>query len=131
VTGLQTGRLGFDSQQGRHFFSLRHRVQTDSGASYPVHTEAISLGVKRSGREARHSLPSSAEAKNAWNYTSTPKIRLHGVVLRHGKNFISENYFDFYVYGQLNDRLVGFLQDRLLGSSQLLTVTLLNFLITY
>jgi len=25
--------------------------------------------------------PSSAEAKNAWSYTSTPTIRLHGVVL--------------------------------------------------
>jgi hypothetical protein len=26
-------------------------------------------------------LPSSAEVKNAWNYTSTPPIRFHGVVL--------------------------------------------------
>jgi len=42
---------------------------------------ALSLGVKRPGREAHHSPPSSAEVKNAWNYTSTPPIRLHGVVL--------------------------------------------------
>jgi hypothetical protein len=42
---------------------------------------ALSLGVKRPGREADHSLPSSAEVKNAWSYTSTPPIRLHGVVL--------------------------------------------------
>jgi hypothetical protein len=33
---------------------------------------ALSLGVKRPGREADHSPPSSAEVKNAWNYTSTP-----------------------------------------------------------
>jgi hypothetical protein len=32
-------------------------------------------------READHSPPFSAEVKNAWSYTSTPPIRLHGVVL--------------------------------------------------
>jgi hypothetical protein len=42
---------------------------------------ALSLGVKRPGREADHSPPSSAEVKNAWSYTSTPPIRLYGVVL--------------------------------------------------
>jgi hypothetical protein len=36
---------------------------------------------KAAGREADHSPPSSAEAKNAWSYISTPPIRLHGVVL--------------------------------------------------
>jgi hypothetical protein len=41
---------------------------------------ALSLGVKWSGREADHSPPSSAEIKDAWNYTSTAPIRLHGVV---------------------------------------------------
>jgi hypothetical protein len=30
------------------------------------------LGVKRPGREADHSLPSSTEVKNAWSYTSNP-----------------------------------------------------------
>jgi hypothetical protein len=40
-------------------FSLRRRVQTDSE-------------VKRAGREADHSPPSSAEVNNAWSYTSTP-----------------------------------------------------------
>jgi hypothetical protein len=39
------------------------------------------LGAKRQGHEADHSPPSSAEEKNAWSYTSTPPIRLHGVVL--------------------------------------------------
>jgi hypothetical protein len=29
------------------------------------------LGVKRPGRDADHSPPSSAEVKNAWSYTST------------------------------------------------------------
>jgi hypothetical protein len=39
------------------------------------------LGVKRPGREADHSLPSNADVKNAWSYTSTPPVRLHIVVL--------------------------------------------------
>jgi hypothetical protein len=42
---------------------------------------ALSMGVKRSEPEADHSPPSSAEVKNAWSYTSTPPIRLHGVML--------------------------------------------------
>jgi hypothetical protein len=42
---------------------------------------ALSVGVKRLGREADGSPLSSAEVKNAWFYTSTPPIRLHGVVL--------------------------------------------------
>jgi len=31
------------------------------------------LGVKRPGREADHSPPSSSEVKNGWNYVSTPQ----------------------------------------------------------
>jgi hypothetical protein len=42
---------------------------------------ALSLGVKRPGRETYHSPPSCTEVKNAWSYTSTPPIRLLGVVL--------------------------------------------------
>jgi hypothetical protein len=41
---------------------------------------ALSLVEKWLGREADQSPFSSAEAKNAWSYTSTP-IRLHGTVL--------------------------------------------------
>jgi hypothetical protein len=33
---------------------------------------ALSPAVKRPGREADHSPPSSAEVKNAWMYTSIP-----------------------------------------------------------
>jgi len=43
---------------------------------------ALSLGVKQPGREAEYSPPYSTGVKNAWNYTSSPPIRLHGVVLR-------------------------------------------------
>jgi hypothetical protein len=40
----------------------------------PIQREGWSLspGVKLSGREAGHSLPTSADVKNTWIYTSTP-----------------------------------------------------------
>jgi hypothetical protein len=72
-TGLWAEWSGFESC-----------VQTCSEArptSCTMATRPLSLGVKRPGHEADHSLPFSAEVKNAWSYTSTPPIRLHGVVL--------------------------------------------------
>jgi hypothetical protein len=42
-------------------------------ASYPMGTKVSFLGVKRPGREADQSPPSSAEVKNTWGYTSTPQ----------------------------------------------------------
>jgi hypothetical protein len=64
------------------FFTIRHRIQTGSGAhpAYPLGTTIFSP-------------PSSGEVKNSWSYTSTPpyffmawclikhKVHLHGVVL--------------------------------------------------
>jgi len=60
-------------------FSLYHRVQNGSGAhpdSYLMGSRGSFTGVKRSGREAYHSPPSSAYVKNAWSYTSTPQYAL-------------------------------------------------------
>jgi hypothetical protein len=58
---------------------------------------ALSLEVKRPGREADHSLPSSAEVKkNAWNYTSTPPISLHIVVLGLKKHREKFTFYDMY-----------------------------------
>jgi len=45
-------------------------------------TGSLSLEVKRPGREADHSHTSSAEVKNAFSYTSTPPVRLHGVIVK-------------------------------------------------
>jgi hypothetical protein len=53
----------------------------------PIHlpiqwvTGALSSAVKRPVRETEHSPPSGAEVKNSWNYTTTPPIRFHDVVL--------------------------------------------------
>jgi hypothetical protein len=45
--------------------------------SYPISTRGSFPGVKRPGREADHTPPSSAEVKNALSYTSNPQIRLN------------------------------------------------------
>jgi hypothetical protein len=75
-------RVRFPAGAGN--FSLHHRVQNASGAnpaSYPMDTGGSFPEIKQPGPEADHSPPSSVEVKNAWSYTSTPPIRLHGVVL--------------------------------------------------
>jgi hypothetical protein len=64
-------------------FSLLRSVQTDCGAHQPpaqLVPRALSLGVKRPGRETDHSPPSSADVKNDGAIPPLP-IRLHGVVL--------------------------------------------------
>jgi hypothetical protein len=38
-----------------------------------MYTRGLSLEVKQLGREADHSPPNSAELKNMWIYTFTPK----------------------------------------------------------
>jgi len=49
-------------------------------AFYPMSTRGSFPGVKQLGHEAGHLLPSSAEVKNVWSYTSTLPVCLHGVV---------------------------------------------------
>jgi hypothetical protein len=61
-------------------------------------TGAVSGGIKRLQREANHSPPSSADVKNAWSYTSTRPIRLHGVVLSKKKH---RDYFTLLYWRKL------------------------------
>jgi hypothetical protein len=55
--GWTTEESEFESQEDQEF-SLLHVVQT------------LSPGVKRPGREADHTPPTSAEVKKTWVYTS-------------------------------------------------------------
>jgi hypothetical protein len=49
---------------------------------------ALSLRLKRPGREADHSPPSSAEVKNVWSYTSTPQyVFIAWCLVKHRDNF--------------------------------------------
>jgi hypothetical protein len=84
ATRLRAGRPGFDSRQGLGILLIATASRPALRLTQP-HIQGvpgiISLGVKRPVREADHSPPYSAEVKNEWSYTSTPSIRLYGVVL--------------------------------------------------
>jgi hypothetical protein len=77
---------------------LHHHVQTGSGAhpaSYPTDTRGSFPGVKRPGREADHSPPSSAKVKEWVQPHLHSPLRLNGVMLsqeKHRDNFT----FTFY-----------------------------------
>jgi hypothetical protein len=83
------------------FFSL-HRAQT-SLASYLTRIWDSFPGIKRPGREIDHLSRSSAEVKNAWSYTATPKIHLHGVV-------VSEAQGQYYFMDKSHNRGDQFLE---------------------
>jgi hypothetical protein len=84
-------RVRFPAGQGIFLFTTASR--TTLGPTQPSiqwALGALSLGVKRPGRVADRSPPSSVEVKECVNYTSTPSIRLYGVVLslkKHRDNF--------------------------------------------
>jgi hypothetical protein len=61
---VRGSRFRFPAGAGN--FSLHHRVQNGSGAhpaSYPMGNRVSFPGIKRPGREADHSPPSSAEVE--------------------------------------------------------------------
>jgi hypothetical protein len=64
--GWTIGVLGFDSRQGLGIFLFTTASRTALGPTQPPIQwvpGALSLGVKRLGREADHSPPSSADVK--------------------------------------------------------------------
>jgi hypothetical protein len=75
--GVRAGGPWFDSQQ-RQGFAFLYSFQTGSGAQcspsllYNGYLGALSLSVKRQGREADHSPPSSAKVKNGGAIPSLP-----------------------------------------------------------
>jgi hypothetical protein len=71
--------------EGAENFSLHHCVQNGSGA----HPASYLMGTRGSFPEGKTAggvmltthLHLVLRSKNEWRYTSTPRIRLHGVVL--------------------------------------------------
>jgi hypothetical protein len=90
--GLDDRVLGFDSRLGLGIFLFTTASRTALGPTHPPIQwvpAVLSLGVKRPGREADHSTPSSAEVKNAWSYTSTPPyVFVAWCSLKHRDNFL-------------------------------------------
>jgi len=65
-----------ESRQGLRIILFTTALTPALGSTHPPIPwvpGALFLGVKRSGHEADHSPPSSAEFKNGSNYTSTPQ----------------------------------------------------------
>jgi hypothetical protein len=111
LTELRARWPGFDCQQGMNF-SLRHSVQTGSWAhpaSYPMGTGGSTPeGVKRQGREADHSPPSSSKVKMhgaiptrlhlhlytnpSWPWAGVTFI-LHGRCVKEGVSSFVDNVF--------------------------------------
>jgi hypothetical protein len=99
MTNIYLGVLGFDSRQGLVIFLFTTASRTALGPTEPPVQwvpAALSLGVKRWGREADQSPPSSAEVKE-WvdlylDSPNTPSWR--GAQLKHRENFT----LTFYVF---------------------------------
>jgi len=80
--GLDDGVFGF--RMGLGIFLLTTAPKPALRPTQPPiqwATASLFLEVKRLEHEADHSPTSSAEIKNAWSYTSTPPVRLRGVML--------------------------------------------------
>jgi hypothetical protein len=74
ATGYGLDDQGGGSSSPERVKNFLHIVQTGSGVhptSYKMGTGGSFPGIKRQGREADHSLPTSAEVKKMW-ITSTP-----------------------------------------------------------
>jgi hypothetical protein len=72
---ITIGILGLDSWRGLGIFLFTTVFWTALGPTQPPIQwvpGTLFLGVKRPGRAADHSPPSTAEIKNAWSYTSSP-----------------------------------------------------------
>jgi hypothetical protein len=108
-TKLRAGDRG--SIPGRHsdglFFSLRHRARPVLRPIQPpiqLVPRDITPGIKLPGSETDHSLPYSAEVKNAWSYTSTPQYTfmtwcLTGYVFTAWCFVKYKDNFTFHLYG--------------------------------
>jgi hypothetical protein len=98
ATGWMIGVLGFDSRRGLGIFLFTTASRPALGSTQPPIQwvrGAFSLGVKRPGREADHSPPSSAEVKECVElHLHSPNTRSwRGAPLKHRDNFI----FTFYL----------------------------------
>jgi hypothetical protein len=82
--GLDDRVLGFDSRWGLGIFLFITASITALGPTQPPIQwviGALSLVVKRPGVKLTTHLHLVPRSKNAWSYTSTPPIRLNGVML--------------------------------------------------
>jgi hypothetical protein len=83
--GQSDGSLRPYSRFSRPDISFLHRQKSVLvPTEFPIKwvTAASSPEIKRQERESEYS-PTSDEVKNMWIYSSTPSVRLHGVLLNY------------------------------------------------
>jgi hypothetical protein len=69
-----------DSNPGRSkIFVFSETSRPALGPTQPPMYVGSFPGIKRLGREVDHSPTPNAGVKNAWSYTATPPISLHGM----------------------------------------------------
>jgi hypothetical protein len=116
--GWTIGDLEFDSRRGLGIFLFTTASKPALGPTQlPIQwvPGALSLELKRLGREADHSLPCSAEVKNAWSYTSTPQYTfMVWCLVKHRDNFTF--IFTFYVNQESPCWLTDWLTDKCFGN---------------
>jgi hypothetical protein len=104
AAGWTIGVFGIDSRWGLGIFIFTTASRTALGPTQlPIQwvPGALSLGVKRLGREADHSLPSSAEVKNAWSCTSAPQyVFMAWCLVNHRDNLLYFTLLYFYTLTQ-------------------------------
>jgi hypothetical protein len=93
VTGSGLEDRSWIPCRGRRIFLSGH-AQTFSEAHLPSYSMdtirgwgALSVGVKGPEHEPHHWPPCSAGVQNGWSSLSTPCIRLHVLLPRHGSDF--------------------------------------------
>jgi hypothetical protein len=78
--------------RGRDFFLFVTASRSALGPTQPpIQWVPVTLSpaVKRPGREAHHSCPSTAEVKKAWSYTFTPLcVLMAWCLVKHSDDFI-------------------------------------------
>jgi hypothetical protein len=89
--GWTIGVLGFDSRRGLGIFLFTTASRTALGPTQPPIQwvpAALSLGVKRPGREADHSPPSSIEVKECVElYLHSQYVFMTWCLVKHRNNF--------------------------------------------
>jgi hypothetical protein len=89
--GLDDRRVGVRVPVGSRIFCSQTSSRPALGPTQPPIQgvpRALSSGVKRPWREFDHSLPTSAEVKKIWIYTTTPQYIFMGwCLIKHRENF--------------------------------------------
>jgi hypothetical protein len=105
--GLDDRVRRFDSRRELGIFLFSTASRLDLGPTQPPIQwvpGVLSPAVKRPGREADHSLSSSAEVKNSWHYAFTPKYAFVAwCLVKHRDNF---TLFTFLTWFSRNEKHV-------------------------